>query len=211
MYEVFLNERKIVITRPGKNPKFKEGVITENPGTMEEMKNWFSAFVTSKTETADLIHPEPEKFWNQLFKPAFKNVPAAGGVVIRNDKLLFILRNKIWDLPKGKIDKNESAESAAIREVAEECGISGHQVTQKLPSTFHLFQSPYKDSLGQWILKETFWFEMSYSGKENGTPEVVENITEIKWFAKNELDKVLKNTYSNLKSLILSYKEQSVP
>ena len=207
MYEVFLNERRIVIARPGKNPKFKEGVITENLTTIEDVKNWFLAFISSKSETAVLIHPEPEKFWNNLFKQAFTCVPAAGGIVIRNKKLLYILRNKIWDLPKGKIDKNESAENAALREVAEECGIKGHQITRQLPSTFHLFESPYEDNFGKWILKETFWFEMSYSGKENGTPEISENITEIKWFAKNELDIVLSNTYENLKSLILMYKE----
>ena len=46
---------------------------------------------------------------------------------------------------------------------------------------------------------------MEYSGSENGRPETNENITEVRWFAKNELEEVLANTYENLKSVILSY------
>ncbi len=210
MYEVFLNDRKIIITQPGKITKFKEGVISKKLRSKKEVKNWFLKFTESDTQTIILTHPTPEKFWQESFLPSFKLIPAAGGVVIRDAKLLFIFRNGKWDLPKGKIDFEETENEAALREVAEECGINGHQITKQLPSSYHLFQSPYSDTLGQWILKETFWFEMSYSGKENGTPETYENITEIRWFSKNELDIVLENTYENLKSLILLYKEKDL-
>jgi 8-oxo-dGTP pyrophosphatase MutT (NUDIX family) len=132
-------------------------------------------------------------------------IPAAGGVVIRDEKLLFIIRSGKWDLPKGKIDAGETAHEAAIREVKEECGIGGHQITKDLMSTYHIFKSSYKETYGQWILKETFWFEMSYSGIENGTPQIDENITKIRWFKRNELDEVVANTYENLKSVIMSY------
>jgi 8-oxo-dGTP pyrophosphatase MutT (NUDIX family) len=205
MYEVFLNERKIVISGPGNTSFVKEAVITENLKSVEDVKNWFLDFVSSKTRLAVLHHHSPEKFWRDTFLPAFKTISAAGGIVIRKNKLLFIFRNDKWDLPKGKIDFGENAEEAAIREVAEECGISGHQITKKLPSTFHVYQSPYKDSCGQWILKETHWFEMNYSGSESGSPQTLENISEIRWFSKNELDVVLSNTFESLKVIILFY------
>ena len=53
----------------------------------------------------------------------FKVIEAAGGVVMneKND-ILVIFRSGKWDLPKGKIDKNESIRSAALREVMEETG-----------------------------------------------------------------------------------------
>ena len=205
MYKVFFNDREIVITSRRNAPFLKETMINENLNSVDEVKNWFLDFAVNQTHSSVLLHPSPEIFWNELFLPAFTQVPAAGGVVVRNEKLLFIFRNEKWDLPKGKIDNGETAKEAAIREVAEECGIDGHQITKGLPSTFHIYQSPYKKTLGQWILKETFWFEMSYSGSENGTPETKENITEIRWFAKNELAEVLANTYENLKSVILQY------
>lgn len=205
MYKVFFNDREIAITGSWNAPIVNVTAISENLNSVEDVKNWFLDFAANQTDSAILLHPSPEIFWKEMFLPVFTQIPAAGGVVIRNEKLLFIFRNERWDLPKGKIDEGENAKEAAIREVAEECGITGHLITKHLPSTFHIYQSPYKKTLGQWILKETFWFEMSYSGSENGTPETSENITKIRWFSKNELEEVLANTYENLKSVIFRY------
>jgi len=207
MYEVFLNERKIVIAQPGNMTFIKAVVKFENPTTINKVKEWFFDFTSSKINTVLISHPYPEKFWEELFLPVFMLVPAAGGIVIRDEKLLFIMRNGKWDLPKGKIDKGESIQEAALREVGEECGISGHQIARILPSTFHIYQSRYSDSLGKWILKETHWFEMIYKGNENGTPQTDENITEIIWFARNELNEVFVNTYENLKPVISLYNQ----
>jgi len=207
MYEVFWNDRKIVITTSENIRFIKAAVRFENINSPDEVKDWFLDFTRSESVSAVLSHPIPEEFWKEMFVPAFNPVPTAGGIVIRDENLLFIFRNGKWDLPKGKIDAGESAEEAALREVAEECGIKGHHIIKKLPSTFHIYQSPYPDSFGQWILKETHWFEMSYQGNESGTPQINENITKIKWFAKNELEEVLANTYENLKSVISIYKE----
>jgi ADP-ribose pyrophosphatase YjhB (NUDIX family) len=206
MYEVFWNERKIVITQSDNVQFIKATVRFENLNTTNEVREWFLGFTESENNSVVLLHPFPEKFWTENFVPSFKTVPAAGGVVVRNEKLLFIFRNEKWDLPKGKIDPEESAEKAALREVAEECEIEGHKITNLLPSTFHIYQSPHFNSFGQWILKETHWFEMSYSGNENGVPQTSENISAIKWFAKNELEEVLANTYESLKSIISIYK-----
>ena len=207
MYEVFLNERKIVIAQPGNMPFIKAVVKFENHSSIDEVKAWFMDFANSKINTVLLSHPFPEKFWKELFLPVFLSVPAAGGVVNRDEKLLFIRRNGKWDFPKGKIDSGESVQEAALREVGEECGISGHQIVRILPSTFHIYQSPYIDSFGKWILKETHWFEMIYSGSENGTPQTDENITEIRWFARNELYEVFTNTHENLKAVISLYNQ----
>ena len=42
--------------------------------------------------------------------------------MIRSNYLLIYRRGK-WDLPKGKLDYEESPEQAGVREVEEECGI----------------------------------------------------------------------------------------
>src|SRR5690625_743563 len=52
------------------------------------------------------------------FKKAFKNVVAAGGIVLSaDDSLLMIYRRGKWDLPKGKLEIGEDIKSCAIREV----------------------------------------------------------------------------------------------
>lgn len=205
MYKVFFNDREIIITSKENRLNIKTAIIIEDLRDVNAVINWFKEFEKKDQNPVILIHSNPIAFWERCFLPAFILVPAAGGVVVRSQKLLFIFRNQKWDLPKGKIDKGETPIKAAIREVNEECGISGHEIVKHLPSTFHIYKSPYKKTLGQWILKETFWFEMSYSGVENGTPQTEENITKVQWFAKNELDTVLGNTYENLKQLIKIY------
>ncbi len=204
MYKIFLNDRVVAIVSQVPEFAVETEIIQTEGFTIGDIKNWFSEF-HQKNINAVLLHTHPEAMMTNLFIPAFKLITAAGGVVIRDSKLLFIFRNEKWDLPKGKIDNGETPEQAAIREVAEECGITGHTIVRQLPSTFHIYQSPYKNDFGKWILKKTFWFEMNYSGAENGTPETGENITEIRWFGKDEIEDVLQNTYKNLEQIILIY------
>ena len=51
-------------------------------------------------------------------------VRAAGGVVVRDGRVLLVHRPKYddWTLPKGKAEPGESDESCALREVEEEAG-----------------------------------------------------------------------------------------
>ena len=205
MYKVFFNDREITVLQKTDITLNKSTENIENLHSTSDVKHWFLDFVSKHKKEANVICEDTEKFWVKVFVPSFKLIKAAGGVVKRNEQLLFIFRNKKWDLPKGKIDKGESVEKAAIREVQEECGISGHSILKKLPATYHIYQSPYLKSKGKWILKETFWFEMEYNGNENGRPQNEENITEIRWFDRSELNEVLTNTYENLKQVIQYY------
>ena len=205
MYKVFLNEKKLIIAPPGNITLNKPSANFTLHCTKNEIENWFETVVSSPELEVLVTHPVPEN-WFEMFQSLFILVPAAGGVVRKNSTILFIFRNGKWDLPKGKIDKGENARQAALREVEEECGISGHTIFKKLPSTFHIYQSPYKKNLGKWIFKQTFWYEMNYAGEENGSPELNEGITRVEWFEKNKLATVLENTYENLKEIISIYR-----
>src|SRR5438270_8715124 len=63
-----------------------------------------------------LLDKDLDKLKKAFFKH-FTLIKAAGGV-IENDKkqLLLIFRRGKWDLPKGKLDKDETLEQCAIRE-----------------------------------------------------------------------------------------------
>ncbi|WP_321347211.1 NUDIX domain-containing protein [uncultured Draconibacterium sp.] len=204
-YKVFLNEKRIGFV-PGANITLSKlcRILSENSG-IDDIMGWLSDFENSDIPETVVEHPEVALLF-QNFRSAFLQIDAAGGVVKYDGKLLFIFRNGKWDLPKGKIDKGESNETAALREVEEECGITNHSIVKALPSTYHIYKSPYKKTLGQWIFKETFWFEMEYSGTETPVPQQEEGITEVRWFYPNELDVVLENTYENLKALIELYR-----
>jgi 8-oxo-dGTP diphosphatase len=53
-------------------------------------------------------------------------VKAAGGVPVRNGQVVLVHRPKYddWTLPKGKLDRGESFEDAAVREVWEETSLT---------------------------------------------------------------------------------------
>jgi 8-oxo-dGTP pyrophosphatase MutT (NUDIX family) len=65
-----------------------------------------------------------------------EGVFAAGGVVVRDGKVLLVHRPRYddWSFPKGKLDGGESFEDAAVREVEEETGLRC-SLGRELPST----------------------------------------------------------------------------
>ena len=65
-----------------------------------------------------------KKAFKQKIISLYSLIEASGGVVLNEEnKLLWIYRLGKWDLPKGKLEKNESFKVAAIREVEEECNV----------------------------------------------------------------------------------------
>jgi 8-oxo-dGTP diphosphatase len=63
-------------------------------------------------------------------KPLKKNLPirrefSAGGVVIKDKREVLLIKNpsNIWTFPKGHIEKGETREQAAVREVKEETNV----------------------------------------------------------------------------------------
>jgi 8-oxo-dGTP diphosphatase len=63
-------------------------------------------------------------------------IDAAGGVVVRDGRVLLVHRPRYddWTFPKGKLDPGESFEEAAVREVEEETGLRC-TLGDELPST----------------------------------------------------------------------------
>ena len=204
-YKVFLNEKSILFTLPGKITFTKPSSPGFDFDSVQQVKQWLDEFETSQENEIIIESEKPEEDF-QKFRNDLINLDAAGGVILKENRILFIFRYNKWDLPKGKIDKDETTEEAALREVEEECGIRGHRIVKSLNPTYHIYRSPYKKTKGQWIFKKTHWFEMEYNGTESGTPETDEGITEIRWFKHANLDVVLKNTYENLRSLIEGYR-----
>jgi len=204
MYKVFLNDRIIVIARP--DVDLPEGSVLhyiEKPHQLG-LRQIFDDFLKREEKILFLLSPEENKLWDN-FRSIFVTIRAAGGMILKGGKYLFIFRRGKWDLPKGKTDKGETPEQTAVREVHEECGIRDLTITKQLPATWHIYQSGYEDSKGLWILKETVWFEMAHRDDEKLVPQTDEEITQVKWFRSDDFDIILKNTYPNLEQIIRLY------
>ena len=134
-------------------------------------------------------------------KNYFKYVQAAGGLVTnQKNQFLFIKRLGVWDLPKGKMEKNEKPKICALREVAEETGISGITITEKLPATYHIY---FQDE--QFFLKKTDWYRMKTEDTEEPTPQAEENITAAVWLDKRESQDALSQSYRSLKDTLMRF------
>ncbi|PKP20368.1 MAG: NUDIX hydrolase [Bacteroidetes bacterium HGW-Bacteroidetes-21] len=124
----------------------------------------------------------------------FKFIPAAGGLVFdEKGHMLFIFRRGKWDLPKGKIDKGESPEIAAVREVKEECGLHKVKLKKKICSTYHIYL--HKDRLA---LKQTYWYRMVAPGKQELIPQTEEDISKAIWLSPDECGQVASNTFPSI-------------
>jgi len=116
-----------------------------------------------------------------------------------NNQLLMIFRNNKWDLPKGKLEQNENIKECAIREVQEECGVSGLSIVSFLKDTYHTYEIN-----GKKILKRTYWFTMRTDFKGNLLPQTDEGITEVVWVDKEKVGEKLYNSFGNIKEIIKS-------
>lgn len=131
-------------------------------------------------------------------KTQFKYIEAAGGLIEQDNKYLFIYRLNKWDLPKGKIDSGENPKQAAIRECEEECAITGLEIINELPSTYHIY--PYK---GSYALKTTYWFLMKSAFTGKLIPQTEENIEKAEWLDVDTIKStVTQNTYPSVLDLI---------
>lgn len=194
MYKIFVGDKPIILATT-----FKEKAGRKN----YRLNRVILSRVIRKLNASDtinevrLVHKNEKKLLKKFLKK-LPNVIAGGGKVYNEKgKILFIFRNGKWDLPKGKIEKKESIEETAIREVEEETGVTGLEITKPLETTYHIFKRN-----GRYKIKITYWFEMktSFDGKLH--PQIKEGITKVKWLGKKKTKKALSNSYANVKGLI---------
>lgn len=203
MYKVFFNDSTIRLDSEFKK-SFKNN-ITDNVDF--ESYNIINQIVSEIEDTGSkseylILDSDMDKLWN-FFRNRFVEIPAAGGLVQNSEGcLLFIRRLGVWDLPKGKIEKNETPARAAIREVEEECGLSGLSIVRQLDSTYHIYRSPYLNYPDNLVLKETRWFLMKYSGTEDLVPQTEEDIEAVRWVQVWEMDEMLADTYLSLRDFL---------
>ncbi len=203
MYKVFFNDSTILISSEIKK-SFKNNIPDDFDFEGYDVVNQIIYEIESGEGSIVyyLCHSQIDRLW-KYFRKRFAEILAAGGLVQNLEgKLLFIKRLGVWDLPKGKIEKGESDQLAAVREVEEECGLSGVRIISQLDSTFHIYHSPYLPASANLVLKETKWFLMEYTGNEQPVPQMEENIEEVRWFDRSELSIVLANTYHSLRDLL---------
>ena len=192
MYKVFVKDIPIILSTEKNIGKQYKSI----PIKLARLKKIIRQINDGKMLYVNLYHKNPEKLEKFLFKK-LKVVEAGGGMVFNAKKeILFIRRNGKWDLPKGKVEKGESYEAAAVRETVEETGVQDLVVKRFLTKTYHVFKRNEK-----FKLKVTYWYEMHTEFEGDLTPEASEGIKKVKWKNFEKTQKALQDSYENIKLL----------
>jgi 8-oxo-dGTP pyrophosphatase MutT (NUDIX family) len=93
----------------------------------------------------------------------------------------------VWALPKGLVDRGESVEATALREVAEETGAQGRSLG-KLGDVRYVYTRG-----GRRIFKVVSFYLLRYSGGRLGelAPEQRHEVAEVRWLPLAEAERLL--------------------
>lgn len=194
MYKVFVNEKKLLLSAQPENLEKVLGY--ENVTTLEI---GLDLLENTSVKELNVYGNGIDGIWEK-FRSLFRIIEAAGGVVKNPDgDILFIRRLGKWDLPKGKMEKGESREESAVREIEEETGLSHVELVRFINTTYHI----YVERNGDKVLKCTHWFEMNFRGEDTSKPQTEEGITEVAWKNKEQIEaEVFPNTFKNIRLII---------
>lgn len=192
MYKVFVNELPLILTNKISETANGDYFLLNGNAIQEAI----DALRKKKLKEAYIYHPNHEEILKKFTNKIPLEVAAGGVVTNKKGKVLFIYRNDKWDLPKGKLDKGETIEECALREVEEETGVKKLKIENFLRTTYHVFKRN-----GTYKLKEVHWYAMktSYKGKLKGQKS--EGIERVKWKGPEKIQKALQNSYTNIKIL----------
>lgn len=183
------------LTQTQHNQVIKWGEELKSPKDVFKILN---AFLSEETRSSYHLPAKSFQYFLETVKKELQYIEAAGGFIENQGRYLCIHRLGRWDLPKGKLEKKETIEAAAIRECEEECGIGELSITHPLSSTFHIY--PYKNGMA---IKQSFWFYMHSTWDKALVAQTEENIDEVRWFDKEEiLSRVLPDTYYTIHDVI---------
>lgn len=204
MYKVFYLTKEIIFVQDIKGLNVLADDLIVEVNNDEDMRNEYQQFIFSENYSRLIFLCGENVALNfKFFNNSFEKIEAAGGFV-RNDRndLLMIFRLGKWDLPKGKIEKTETSENAALREVSEETGLKSLQIIAPLNPTYHLYMYGNKH-----FLKKTYWYDMSCNDLNSPRPQTNEGISKVEWMNREGVKFAMQNTYSSLIDLMNLYLE----
>jgi ADP-ribose pyrophosphatase YjhB (NUDIX family) len=145
-----------------------------------------------------IIHSQDFKGLKSAFKSEFTEIEAGGGLVYNEEgEYLFIYRRGSWDLPKGKIEKNETKKNATAREIIEETGIKSLEVQEKLMVTRHT----YRSNVGKRLIKKSHWY-LVYAPKQKLVPQTTEDIEKAQWMTLPVFFGSKRKVYPNILDVV---------
>jgi ADP-ribose pyrophosphatase YjhB (NUDIX family) len=198
---IYYDDKKISVGSDTGETTQNQVIVTYEKTNAQTLKVAIKDFLKAENKKNLFVQTNSISSVFEELKKGFYFIEAAGGLIQNKDKYLFIKRLGKWDLPKGKLDKGETIQQAAIRECEEECAVTGLTILKQLPDTYHIYE--YKTGHA---LKVSYWFHMETSSNKELKPQTEENIEEVRWLSIEEIKSiVLKNTYITIEKLVRGF------
>lgn len=200
MYKVFVNNKPLFLISKGEktldvNIKSSQFIDFTSDKDIELAFDY--CYSENVVSAVYLVGADTDKLWKHLLKH-FIVLEAAGGIVRNNyNELLMIYRFGKWDLPKGKIEKNETPEEAAVREVCEETGVCDIKIISDSKISFHSYIQKNKH-----YLKKTYWYDMRCLNFSGFRVQVEEGIKDARWMNDASVENALKSSYPSIKEIL---------
>ena len=181
MYKISINETPLILKDladiPNNFESDEKNLLLEYRGKTKLLLQAIDMLEKSQDRSSITICSIDYQQLVDDFNKLYKLVEAAGGVVFNpKGEILTMYRRGSWDLPKGKIDKGETKEIAAVREVQEETDLKEVNRDDFLLTTYHT----YKNKKGKRVLKPTYWYKMT-TQEMAIHPQVEEDIEVVQW------------------------------
>jgi len=198
---IYYDDKKISIGSDTGETTQNQVIVTYENTNAQTLKVAIKDFLKAENKKNLFVQTKNVSDAFEKIKKEFYFIEAAGGLIQKSDKYLFIKRLGKWDLPKGKLDKGETIQEAAVRECEEECAVTELKILVQLPDTYHIYQ--YKKGFA---LKVSYWFHMETNSNKELKPQTEENIEEVRWMSIDEVKSVvLKNTYITIEKLVKAF------
>ena len=110
---------------------------------------------------------------------------SAGGIIVKSDPEglnVLLIKDSYgrWTWPKGKMEKGESPEQTAVREIGEETGLKNIELIDKIGEIKYFYQLK-----GELIFKTIHLYLFAHSGTE-GIKILHKEIKDAAWFGSSE-------------------------
>lgn len=197
MYKIYFDEKSLVILSP--NGQKKEGQKDAPNFSYSEdgLETVLMALKCGEQQSCMMIADNEEEALN-AFKKKYLVIQAGGGLVHTPDHfLLLIFRRGKWDLPKGKLEEGEDLAACSVREVEEETGLTAPVLEEKILVTYHTYSEKGKE-----ILKESHWYLMAVTEKQDLQPQTDEDIDICEWVHIKDLDPYKDNMHPSVKDVL---------
>lgn len=202
-YKFFIKDKSVIFTQ---DSIIEQSILpqTLSEKELEKLRFWIDCFKQMSLSENQIVEVENLDFFVSELMAQLPIILAGGGFVLNQDgQLLMIHRRGFWDLPKGKLDAGETIEQCAIREVEEECGVSGLNIDSDAFHTYHL----YTERNGVTVIKDSVWFLMKTNHHTALVPQIEEDIVEAVWQNLPVDEGKMNEAYGSIQDVISHFQD----